>query len=188
MQQAPPPESVKERPTPSKVAKKDRPPPKSKAQSVISPPPSEPVSVNENAVSQPILPSFASSANLSFDSNKSAPASYPPPKFQVKLISQLERERIESEAHAKQVKDNAAKKARRSEEQKAERRKKENEKTRARQRQRLIDDANQKGVELSEENLEAQVEAHITKLEVCDLLSGPKILLLTCKGTTTASA
>jgi hypothetical protein len=188
MQQAPPPEPAKERSTSSKVAKKECPPPKSQAQSVISPPPPELASATEDAVSQPILPSFTSFANMSFGSNKSAPALLPPPKPQVKLISQLERERIESEAHTKQANKNAAKKARRSEEQKAERRKKENEKTRARQRQRLVDDANQKGVQLSEENLEAQVEAHITKLEVCDLLLGSEIPLLICTGTTTALA
>ena len=183
MQQAPPPESLKQRPTPSKAAKEE--PPKSKPQSVISLPPSGVLSATESTVSQPVLPSFKGSANSSFGSNQSAPAALAPLKPQVKLISQLELEKISREAHAKQAKDIASQKAKRTEEQKVERRKKEVEKTRAKQRQRLIDEAKQKGWERSENEIEAQVDAHMNKLEVCGLYFWFKLLLLTYEGPTT---
>lgn len=185
IQQAPPPESLKQRPTPSEAAKDE--PSKSKPQSVISPPPSEVVSATGSTVSQPVLRSFIGSANSSFGSNQSAPAALAPPKPQVKLISQLELEKISREAHAKQAKDNAAQKAKRIEEQKVERRKKDVEKTKARQRQKLIDEAKQKGWERSENEIEAQVEAHMAKLEVCGLRLVFKIFLLIYEGPTTTS-
>ncbi len=186
MQQAPsPPEPLKQRPTPSKAAKDE--PPKLTTQSVISPPRSEVVSATESTVSQPILPSFMGSTNSSFGSNKTAPAALAPPKPKVKLISQLELEKISREAHAKQAKGNAAQKAKKTEEQKLERRKKDVEKTRARQKQKLIDETKQKGWEQSENEIEAQVDAHMAKLEVYGLPLVFKILLLIYEGPTTTS-
>jgi hypothetical protein len=178
MQQAPPPsnpEPVKERPKPPKAPKKDRPAPKFKARSVISPPSSDTGSGAGSSASQPIQPSFnIISANSSFSSTKSAPAALPLKpqqefKSQVKLISQLEREKLEREQHAKTTRENALKKAARTEQQKAERKKKDDEKARVRRKQQLIDDANENGGEVSEETLEALVEAYMVKREVRNL-------------------
>ncbi|KAE9367922.1 hypothetical protein N431DRAFT_494813 [Stipitochalara longipes BDJ] len=172
LQHAPPPnsEAVKERPGPSKASKQDRQPPKPKPRSGVSPPPSESASIAGSAVSQPIVSSFTSSAELSFGSNKSAPASLFPKDPQnsnsrVKLISDLERQRIENEQYEKQAKENALRKAARTEEQKEQRRKKDDEKAREKQKQRVIDEANKLGKELSEEDLAAEVEKYMTKRE-----------------------
>jgi hypothetical protein len=171
---SPRPEPVKERSGPSEAPKKDRPLPKSKVQSVVSPR-SESASIAESAVSQLILPSFISSANSSFASNMSAP---PPLPHKVKFISQLEREKIEREQYAKQCKENEAKKAARTEQQKEQRRKNGDKKARERQKQRIIDEADRLGMDISEEDLETQVEAYMTKREVCNVLLGSRGLLL----------
>jgi hypothetical protein len=164
-----------ESPKPSKAPKKDRPAPKSKARSVISPPSSDAGSVAGSSASQPIQPlSNILSVKSSFSSTKSAPAELPPKrkqefKSQVKLISQLEREKLEREQDAKRTRDNALKKVARTEQQKAERKKRDDEKARVRRKQQLINEATKKGVEVSEEDLEAQVEAYMAKREVCNL-------------------
>lgn len=169
MQQAPPPEPVKERSRLFKTAKKGQNPAKSsKARAVASPPPSESASAVESTASQPIPLSFISSTGSSFSSNKSAPPSLPPKapqnfKSQVKLISHLEREKIDREQSAKHSKQSS----KIDEAKKAERRKKEDNKLRAKQRQKLIDEANQTGMELSEEDLDDQVEEYIAGLRVC---------------------
>jgi hypothetical protein len=185
MQRAPSPrpEPVKERSGPSEAPKKDRPLPKSKVQSVVSPPLSESASIAESAVSQLILPSFISSANSSFTSNASAPSSLPHKsqqdiKSKVKFISQIEREEIEREQYAKQSRENEAKKAARTEQQKELRRKNGDKKARERQKQRIIDEADKLGIDLSEEDLETQVEAYMTKREVCNVLLDSRGLLL----------
>jgi hypothetical protein len=171
---SPRPEPVKERSGPSEAPKKDRPLPKSKVQSVVSPR-SESASIAESAVSQLILPSFISSANSSFASNMSAP---PPLPHKVKFISQLEREKIEREQYAKQSKENEAKKAARTEQRKEQRRKNGDKKARERQKQRIINEADRLRMDISEEDLETQVEAYMTKREVCNVLLGSRGLLL----------
>jgi hypothetical protein len=175
MQQAPPPqprpEPVKERLKPSKAHKKECPPPKPKATSVISPPSSDAGSAVGSSISQRPPVCNIISANSSFGSTKSAPAALPPQppqeyKSTVKLISQLEREKFEREQREKRARENALKKAARTEQQKAERKRKDDEKARVRKKQQLIDDANANGVELSEVDLEAKVEAYMVDREV----------------------
>jgi hypothetical protein len=105
----------------------------------------------------------------------SAPPSLP---HKVKFISQLEREKIEREQYAKQSRENEAKKAARAEQQKEQRRKNGDKKARERQKQRIIDEADRLGIDLSEEDLETQVEAYMTKREVCNVILGSRALLL----------
>jgi hypothetical protein len=181
LQQAPlpDPEAFKERLTPtgpSKTSRKDPQPTRPRAQSVVSPPPSESASVAGSTVSQPILHSFISSAESSFGSDNSAPASLfrkDPQNSNSKInsISDLDRQKMESEQFAK-AKENAFFKAVRTEEQKEQRRKKDDEKARERHKQRLTNEANKLGIELSEERLASEVEKYMIKREVCKFASG----------------
>jgi hypothetical protein len=115
-------------------------------------------------------PTGNGSASPSFNNTKSASASLPLPpppvpkvyQSAIKLISDIEREKIEKERLEKV----AAKKRLKNEQARVARKKRDDGKARERKKQQLTDEAKENGIELSKEMLEAQVKAYMEKREV----------------------
>jgi hypothetical protein len=168
----------------SKAPKKEHRPPKPRAASVLSLLSSDARFTAAGSASQPIQQVCnIISPNSSFTSIQSVHAALPPKtpqqyKSAVKLISQLEREKLEREEYATRARGNNLKKAARTEQQKAVRRKKDAEKARLRKKQQLIEETNENGIDLSEESLAAQVEEYIIDREVSGLDRKSVLILL----------
>jgi hypothetical protein len=190
----PRPESSRERPQPrsrlDRVLKKGRAPPKSssKAKAVSAPTSengSEPDVSLMGTISASLLGPQDSRARTqarntsqavtgintpetSFDSVASAPAKFPPPlappvlKSRVVTVSdQIEKLRFEREKLEK-----ARKRNERNEKSRETARLKRTEQAREKKRLELLAEAEKNGIELTEENLNAQVEAYMEKREV----------------------
>jgi hypothetical protein len=190
----PQPESSRERPQPrsrlDRVLKKSRAPPKSRSKAkAVSAPTSENGSEPDISLMGTISASLQGGHNsetgtrarnpsqavtgintpeTSFDSVASAPAKFPPPlappvlKSRVVTVSdQIEKLRFEREKREK-----AKKRMERNEKSRETARLKRTEQAREKKRQELLAKAEKNGIELTEENLNAQVEAYMEKREV----------------------
>jgi hypothetical protein len=190
----PQPESSRERPQPrarlDRVLKKGRAPPKSRSKAkAVSAPTSENGSERDvslmgtisaslmrpqdsRARTQARNPSQAvtgiNTPETSFDSIASASAKFPPPlappvlKSRVVTVSdQIEKLRFEREKREK-----AKKRSERNEKSRETARLKRTEQAREKKRLELLAQAEKNGIELTEENLNAQVEAYMEKREV----------------------
>jgi hypothetical protein len=190
----PRPESSRERPQPrsrlDRVLKKGRAPPKSRSKAKAV---SAPTSENGSQPDVPLMGTISASLlgvhnseagtrarnpsrpvtgintpETSFDSVASAPAKFPPPlappvlKSRVVTVSdQIEKIRFEREKREKAKKRNE-----RNQKSRETARLKRTEQAREKKRQELLAEAEKNGVELTEENLNAQVEAYMEKREV----------------------
>jgi hypothetical protein len=188
----PQPESSRERPRPrlDRILKKGRAPPKSRSRAkVVSTPTSENGSEQDVSLMGTIAASLMgpqdsrartqarnhsqaatgiNTPETSFDSVASAPAKFPPPlappvlKSRVVTVSdQIEKLRFERERREKAKKRNE-----RNEKSRETARLKRTEQAREKKRNELLAEAEKNGIELTEENLNAQVEAYVEKREV----------------------
>jgi hypothetical protein len=190
------PESSRERPKPrlDKILKKRRAPPNSRSKvKAVSAPTSENGSASELDISligtiPASLPRIqnseagtrarnssqlasgtgTNSANSSFDSVASAPAKFPPPPAPpvlnsrvVTISAQAEKLKFEREEREKE-----RKRREKNEKSREQSRLKRTKEAREKKRQELVAEAEKNGIGLTEENLNAQVEAYMKKREV----------------------